>query len=54
MFYPRKQDDVEFVRDNFIKTLYQVVPAIKPEIESKIKIDFIDNRNMSPVDVGGK
>lgn len=54
MFYPRKQDDVEFIKDNFIKTLYQVVPAIKPEIESKIKIDFIDNRSMSPVDVGGK
>lgn len=54
MFYPREKDDVEFVKDNFIKTLYQVSPAITPEIEKKIKIDFIDNRSISPVDVGGR
>ena len=54
MFYPREKDDVEFVKDNFIKTLYQVSPAITPEIEKKIKIDFIDNRSISPVYVGGR
>ena len=54
IFYPQKKDDVEFVKDNFIKTLYQVNPPIKLEIENKIKIDFIDNRNISPVDMGGR
>ncbi len=54
MFYPRQKNDMEFVNDNFIKTLYQVNPAITPEIEKKIKIDFIDNRSISPVDVGGR
>lgn len=53
VFYPRKINDVEYVKENFINTLYQVSPAITPELESKIKIDFIDNRSMSPVDVGG-
>jgi hypothetical protein len=53
IFYPRKVDDVEFVKDNFIKTLYQATPSITKEIEKKIKIDFIDNRNISPVDAGG-
>ena len=54
IFYPQKKDDVEFVKDNFIKTLYQVTPPIKLEIENKIKIDFMDNRNGSPVDMGGR
>lgn len=54
IFYPQKKDDVEFVKDNFIKTLYQVTPPIKLEIENKIKIDFMDNRNISPVDMGGR
>ena len=54
IFYPQKKDDVEFVKDNFIKTLYQVTPPIKLEIENKIKIDFMDNRNVSPVDMGGR
>ncbi|SHM29757.1 hypothetical protein SAMN02746066_01462 [Anaerosporobacter mobilis DSM 15930] len=54
MFYPRKIDDVEYVKENFIKTLYQANPSITKEIEKKIKIDFIDNRNLSPVDAGGR
>lgn len=54
IFYPRKNDDVEFVKDSFIKTLYQVTPPINLEMEKKIKIDFIDNRNISPVDMGGR
>lgn len=54
MFYPRKKDDVEFVKENFIKTLYQINPPINSEIEQRIKIDFIDNRSLSPVDGGGR
>lgn len=54
IFYPRRNDDVEFVKENFIKTLYQAIPSITEEIEKKIKLDFIDNRNLSPVDAGGR
>jgi len=53
VFYPRKNDDVEFVRTNFIKTLYQIPQPITKEIEKKIKLDFIDNRNLSPIEMGG-
>lgn len=54
MFYPRKSNDVEFVKDNFIKTLNQGKPALTHQLANKIKIDFIDNRSISPVDAGGK
>lgn len=54
VFYPRKSDDAEFVRTNFVKTLYQITQPINDEIAKKIKVDFIDNRNLSPVDVGGE
>jgi len=54
MFYPQEPDDVQFVKDNFIKTLNQVTPKINPEMAKKIKIDFIDNRSISPVDAGGR
>lgn len=54
VFYPRKSDDAEFVRENFIKSLYQIQQPINDEIAQKIKIEFIDNRNLSPVDMGGK
>lgn len=54
MFYPRKKDDVEFVKENFIKTLYQIEQPINSEIEKRIKIEFIDNRSLSPVDGGGR
>ena len=54
VFYPQKSDDAEFVRTNFIKTLYQIEQPINDEIAQKIKIEFIDNRKLSPVDIGGK
>lgn len=54
VFYPRKSDDVEFVKTNFIKTLYQIPQPITKEMERRIKLDFIDNRNLSPVEMGGK
>lgn len=53
VFYPRKKDDVEYVKENFIKTLYQIDNPINDDIKNRIKIDFIDNRDLSPVDVGG-
>lgn len=40
--------------ENFIKSLYQIPQPINDEIAQKIKIEFIDNRNLSPVDIGGK
>ena len=52
VFYPRRSTDAGFVRENFIKSLYQILQPINDEIEQKIKIEFIDNRNMSPVDIG--
>lgn len=54
IFYPQKKEDVEFVKDNFMKTLYQVNTPITSQLEERIKIDFIDNRNISPVDMGGR
>ena len=54
VFYPRTSTDAEFVRENFKKTLYQIPQPINDEIASKIKIEFIDNRDLSPVDIGGK
>lgn len=54
IFYPRKSDDVDFIKSNFIKTLYNVDPPITDEIEKKVKIDYIDNRSLSPVDMGGR
>lgn len=52
IFYPRRKDDVEFINENFIKTLYQIEQPIDADIENRIKIEFIDNRNLSPVDGG--
>ncbi len=52
IFYPRRKDDVEFIKENFIKTLYQIEPPIDADIENRIKIEFIDNRSLSPVDGG--
>ena len=54
VFYPRKSNDVEFIKENFIKTLYHISQPINEEISKKIEIEFIDNRNLSPVDMGGK
>lgn len=54
VFYPRKKGDVEFVKENFIKTLYQISPPITKDIERKIKLDFMDNRNLSPIEMEGR
>lgn len=54
VFYPRKNSDVEFVKNNFINTLYQIQQPITENIASRIKLEFIDNRSLSPVDMGGR
>ena len=53
VFYPRKKGDVEFVKENFIATLKSGnMPIVESEIK-KIELDFIDNRSLSPIEVGG-
>lgn len=54
VFYPRKIEDVEFVEQNFVSTLYKIDKPITADIERKIRIEFIDNREISPVDLGRK
>lgn len=53
VFYPRKKGDVELVRECFLATLKNDKQPINEEECSKIEIDFIDNRSLSPVDIGG-
>lgn len=53
VFYPRKKGDVEFVKEKFKTTLRSCnMPIVESEIE-KIEFDFIDNRSLSPIEVGG-
>lgn len=52
VFYPRKTGDVEFVKANFVNTLYQISQPIDKDIEKKISLKFLDNRSLSPVDSG--
>lgn len=54
VFYPRTQDDVQYVQENFLKVLKQIKQPIKSEDEEKISIDFIDNRALSPIDTEGR
>ena len=53
-FTLEKIQNVEFVKDNFINTLYQIQQPITENIASRIKLEFIDNRSLSPVDMGGR
>lgn len=50
VFYPRKADDVEFVKDNFIKSLSVGINTLPTETTQKIKLNFLTNRKLSPVD----
>lgn len=52
-FYPRKNGDADYVNENFIKALKNGPEPISEEDAKKITIDFIDNRNLSPVETGG-
>lgn len=53
VFYPRKNGDVDFVRENFISTLKSGETPIENSEATKIAIDFIDNRYLSPIENGG-
>lgn len=53
-FYPRKNGDVDFVKENFIPALESGDNPIKDTEASKIAIDFIENRSLSPIETGGK
>ena len=54
LFYPRTQDDVQYVKENFLNVLRQIKQPIKSEDVKKIHIDFIDNRDLSPIDTEGR
>lgn len=53
LFYPRKNGDVDFVKESFITTLKSGETPIEDSEAEKIKIDFIDNRCLSPIETGG-
>ena len=53
VFYPREKDDVAFVKENFIKALKSGDNPIPDSECAKIELDFIDNRTLSPIEVGG-
>lgn len=53
VFYPRNKDDVTFVKEHFITTLKSGDKPITDAESNKIKLDFIDNRTLSPIETGG-
>lgn len=52
VFFPKTSNDVQFITENFITTLKSTLPPIDAVTAQKIKIDFMDNRLLSPVDTG--
>lgn len=54
VFYPRKNEDVEFVKENFIKTIAPSYGShdktLEEQLAHKIKLQFITNRQLSPID----
>lgn len=53
IFYPRGKDDVEFIKNDFIKTLKSGKNPISEEEAQKIKLDFFENRDLSVIETGG-
>ena len=52
-FYPQKAEDIEYINNNFIKSLKdsngkEIIDA------TKIKIEFLENRNINPVEYSQK
>ena len=54
LFYPHKSGDVEFVKEEFLRTLKNCDNPIKEQEAQKIELRFIDNRSLSPIEVGGE
>lgn len=52
IFYPRKPEDTQFITEKFVMTLKELDLPISDEMERKIRIEFMDNRALSPVDTG--
>ncbi len=52
VFYPRTANDVQFINENFIQALKGTENPPDDDMCNKIKIEFIDNRELSPVDTG--
>lgn len=50
IFYPRKNSDVEFVKTQFEKSLSGIREPLSEHQKQRIKIDFLKNRTLSPVD----
>lgn len=48
-FYPQKSEDIDFTRDNFVKATASLINQNK-----KIKVDFMENRSLGPVDYAVK
>ena len=48
-----KNGDTDFIRGQFIQAIKAGDPYITDEEVGKIQIDFIDNRTLSPVEIGG-
>lgn len=53
LFYPRKNGDVDYINENFIKALQSGPAPIGDEDAKKIAIEYLDNRTLSPVETGG-
>lgn len=53
VFYPRINGDVDYVKNHFLKTIKAGRESISEEDSAKIKLDFIDNRDLSVVETGG-
>ena len=53
VFYPRRNGDIDYVKDHFLKTIKAGKEPISGEDSEKIKLDFIDNRDLSVVETGG-
>ncbi len=52
-FYPREKGDAVFVRERFFRAIREGDPNISEEEIRKIDFDFLDNRTLSPVEIGG-
>lgn len=53
VFYPRRNGDIDYIKDYFLKTIKAGKEPISGEDSEKIKLDFIDNRDLSVVETGG-
>lgn len=53
LFYPMDSGDVEYIKEHFISILKSGDNPISEQEAQKIIIEFIDNRSLSPVEIGG-